>query len=49
MKKIVFLLSTLLLMLSGCSKDIPPGNYDATEAGKVKKVAPGTVISMQAT
>ena len=48
MKKIVFLLSTLLLMLSGCSKDIPPGNYDATEAGKVKKVAPGTVISMRA-
>jgi outer membrane lipoprotein SlyB len=47
MKKIASLLSVLLL-LSACSKDIPPGDYDAAEVGKVKKVAPGVVISMRA-
>lgn len=48
MRKIIFLLSTLLFILTSCSKDLPPGNYDATEVGKVKKVAPGVVISMRA-
>jgi outer membrane lipoprotein SlyB len=48
MKKIVFLLSVLLFVMAGCSKDLPPGNYDATEAGKVKKVAPGVVMSVRA-
>ena len=48
MKKIIFLLSVLLLILTSCSKDLPLGNYDATEVGKVKKVAPGVVISMRA-
>jgi outer membrane lipoprotein SlyB len=47
MKKIACVLS-VLLVLSGCSKDIAPGNYDAAEVGKVKKVAPGIVISMRA-
>ena len=48
MKKMIFLLSTILFVLTGCSKDLPPGNYDAAEVGKVKKVAPGIVISMRA-
>lgn len=47
MKKIACLLS-MILLLSACSKDVPPGDYDAAEAGKVKKVAPGVVISMRA-
>ncbi len=32
---------------SSCSKDLPPGNYDASEVGKVKKVVPGVIISMR--
>lgn len=32
------------LVLTGC-KTTPPGEYDANEVGKVKKVIPGTVIS----
>jgi len=33
------------LVLNACSKDLPPGEYDATEIGKVKKVIPGTIVS----
>lgn len=32
-------------LLSGCAKDIKPGNYDAAEIGKVKKVVAGVIIS----
>lgn len=32
------------LVLTGC-KTTPPGEYDANEVGKIKKVIPGTVIS----
>ena len=32
------------LSLSGC-KTLPPGEYDANEVGKIKKVIPGTVLS----
>lgn len=36
------------LGLTACStKDVTPGHYDASEVGKVKKVTPGTVISMR--
>lgn len=35
------------LMLVACSKELPPGDYDANEIGKIKKVIPGTVISMR--
>ena len=50
MKKLGYtLVAALLLSLAGCaSKDLPAGNYDASEAGKVKKVAPGVVISSRA-
>ncbi len=34
------------LVLTSC-KDIPPGDYDSAEVGKIKKVVPGTVISMR--
>ena len=47
MKKLAWL-ACLLAALVGCAKDVPPGDYDAAEAGKVKKVAPGVVISMRA-
>jgi len=43
------LLKSLLVLLFGLSlvgcKEPPPGEYDANEIGKVKKVIPGTVIS----
>jgi outer membrane lipoprotein SlyB len=35
------------LMLIGCGKELPPGEYDANEIGKIKKVIPGTIISMR--
>lgn len=37
----VFLLG---LALVAC-KELPPGEYDADEIGKIKKVIPGTIIS----
>ncbi|KTD50786.1 hypothetical protein [Legionella quateirensis] len=33
------------LVLASCNKDLPPGEYDANEIGKIKKVIPGTIIS----
>ena len=39
------IVTSLLLLVSGCAKDLPPGEYDASEIGKVKKVVPGVIIS----
>lgn len=39
------ILTSLSLLFTGCAKDLPPGNYDANEVGKVKKVVPGVIIS----
>lgn len=36
------------LVLSACTKDLPPGEYDTNEIGKIKKVIPGTIISKRA-
>lgn len=36
------------IALSGCTKDLPPGDYDAAEVGKVKKVVPGVILSKRA-
>jgi outer membrane lipoprotein SlyB len=45
-KKLLACLAAIFcLFLSGCSKDIAPGEYDSTEVGKVKKVVPGVVLS----
>jgi len=35
----------LSLLLNGCAKNLPPGSYDSSEVGKVKKVVPGVIIS----
>ena len=35
----------MLLIMSGCSKDLAPGDYSSAEVGKVKKVIPGTIVS----
>ena len=35
------------LLLTDCSKHIAPGDYDSAEVGKIKKVIPGTIISMR--
>lgn len=40
---IVFIL--VCLIFTGCAKDLPPGSYDASEVGKVKKVVPGVILS----
>lgn len=36
------------LFLASCNKDLPPGEYDANEIGKIKKVIPGVIISKRA-
>ncbi|HAU0564956.1 TPA: hypothetical protein JBG48_01015 [Legionella pneumophila] len=40
-------ISSLLLglLLVSCSNELPPGEYDANEIGKIKKVIPGVIIS----
>lgn len=44
----VLFLSLIMLLLSSCHKDLPPGDYDASEVGKIKKVSPGVVLSLRA-
>jgi outer membrane lipoprotein SlyB len=44
-KSIILVLLGLILV--SCSKELPPGEYDANEIGKIKKVIPGTIISMR--
>ncbi|KTD22081.1 Uncharacterised protein [Legionella lansingensis] len=39
------LLIACCLILGGCSKEAPPGDYDVSEVGKLKKVASGVIIS----
>ncbi len=36
------------LLLTSCHKDSLSGDYDAAEVGKIKKVVPGTIISIRA-
>ena len=35
------------LLLTNCHRDLVPGDYDAAEVGKIKKVVPGTIISIR--
>jgi len=44
-KSIIALLLGFILV--GCSKELPPGEYNVNEIGKIKKVIPGTIISMR--
>lgn len=37
--------AVLALGITSCSKELPPGEYDANEVGKIKKVVPGVIIS----
>jgi len=48
-KPIIFGIIGLIccLLVTGCNKDLSPGDYDAAEVGKIKKVVPGTIISMR--
>lgn len=32
-------------ILLSCNKALPPGEYESSEVGKIKKVIPGTIIS----
>lgn len=46
MKRLFYALGVVLcLVLGACSKDVPPGDYDVNEVGKLKKVASGVIIS----
>jgi outer membrane lipoprotein SlyB len=46
--KLLFaLLVGAALSLQGCAKTVAPSNYDATEVGKINKVASGTIVSAQ--
>lgn len=46
MNKLFYALGiALCLVLGGCTKDVPPGDYDVNEVGKLKKVASGVIIS----
>ena len=40
-------ISFSVFQLTGCAKHIQPGNYDATEIGKLKNAFPGTIVAMR--
>lgn len=44
---VCFLALMACLILTGCNKELPPGDYDSAEVGKIKKVVPGVIISMR--
>lgn len=41
----LFLCVFTLVILTSCASKVKPGDYDAAEIGKVKKVVPGVIIS----
>lgn len=43
---VIAILASSLGVVS-CSKDLPPGDYDSAEVGQIKRVVPGTIISMR--
>lgn len=43
---IAYLSLLVVLVLTGC-KEIPAGDYDSAEVGKIKKVVPGVIVSMR--
>lgn len=48
MNKIVWLFGLVFCLFLSACKEVPPGEYDAAEVGKLKKVASGVVISKRA-
>jgi outer membrane lipoprotein SlyB len=45
-RKILFcVFASMGVLLSACSKDLPPGDYDSSDVGKMKKVVPGVILS----
>ena len=43
----IALIACLCYCLSACNAPLPPGDYDAAEVGKVKKVVAGTILSVR--
>ena len=43
--KLFALIIVVIVCVSGCSKNVAPGDYASSEVGKVKKVIPGTIVS----
>jgi outer membrane lipoprotein SlyB len=49
MHKLIVVISLFFcLIVSGCTKELPPGVYDTSDVGKLKKVVPGVIISKRA-
>src|SRR5436190_24388636 len=48
MNKIVWLFVLVFCVLLSACRELPPGEYEATEVGKLKKVASGVIISKRA-
>lgn len=48
MSRIVGLIGGVLCLLLAACNEIPPGEYDVSEVGKLKKVASGIIISKRA-
>jgi outer membrane lipoprotein SlyB len=42
---LIFIFILITFCITSCVKDLPPGNYEAAEVGKLKKVMPGVIIS----
>lgn len=47
-RKYPFILALLSTLFLASCKELPPGEYDANEIGKIKKVIPGVIISKRA-
>lgn len=45
--KIVLSMIVASILLVACNKNTPIGDYDVADVGKIKKVVPGTIISMR--
>lgn len=41
------LIAVLSMVSAGCHTDLSPGDYDSAEVGKIKKVIPGTILSIR--
>ena len=48
LRQVIVVCGVFLLLLTGCHHKTPEGDYDSREVGQVKKVIPGTILSMRA-
>lgn len=48
MNRLTVMLTMVFCLLISACKEVPPSDYDVAEVGKLKKVAPGVIISKRA-